>query len=68
MPRILYPYKIRIQLTAAQGAKLQALSERDGIAITALIRGFIDQGLKESGITVTPEQVKGQTTIDGETA
>ncbi|MFE4960430.1 hypothetical protein ACFRCW_42450 [Streptomyces sp. NPDC056653] len=68
MPRILYPYKIRIQLTAVQGAKLQALSAREDVAITALIREFIDAGLKRSGITVTPEQVKGQTTIDGETA
>lgn len=64
MPRPLYPYKIRVQFPAAYGTALQRLSERDHVPITELIRRFTGDGLRASGIDMSPAPIEGQTSID----
>lgn len=64
MARPTYDYKIRIGLPAEYGAALQRLAARDHKAITALIRDFVGDGLRASGIDMSAAPIEGQTAID----
>lgn len=59
-----YDYKIRIQLPPEYGAALQRLAAREHKKITALIREFVGEGLRASGIDMSAKPIEGQTTID----
>lgn len=64
MARETYDYKIRIQLPGEYGIALQRLAARDHKAITALIRDFVGDGLRASGIDMSPAPMPGQGEID----
>jgi hypothetical protein len=64
MPRPTLEYKIRIQLPAEYGAALQRLAAREHKKITALIREFVGEGLRASGIDMSTKPIAGQTAID----
>jgi len=64
MPRPTYDYKIRIQLPAEYGTALQRLADREHKKITALIRDFVGEGLRRSGIDMSAAPPEGQLAID----
>jgi len=66
MPKPTYDYKIRVQFPAEYGAALQRLAAREHKAVTALIRDFVGDGLRASGIDMSAAPIEGQTAIDDE--
>jgi len=64
MPKPTYDYKIRIGLPTQYGLALQRLAAREHKAVTALIRDFVGDGLRASGIDMSAAPIEGQTAID----
>jgi hypothetical protein len=64
----LYPYKLRVQFTAAQEAGLKAAAGIKKRSITDVIRTYVEQGLARDGITgEPPAPIEGQITIEDDT-
>lgn len=62
----LYPYKIRALFTRRQERGLKAAGAKQGKSILAVIRDYVDAGLRADGLADVPDTpLPGQTTIDG---
>lgn len=62
-----FPYKLRVQFTAQQERGLKAAATRDHRSINAIIRRYVDDGLKRDGLADLPDApLPGQTTIEGD--
>lgn len=66
MPKLLFPYKIRISLTQSDADRLAVAADRAGVGITETIRRYVRDGLDRDRITAATKKMPGQTEIESE--